>query len=463
MDLISALSDLVVLLDFSALLQGGGNVVNPSYSAQKINADTVRKKNNGFEDDIETNHRWLSTTSSWVEAATFPKLDDSQLGGNRISMSGDATVLAASPLFVGNNAGIVRFFEKQESDGSWREMINLRLTGEAKNDYFGSDFSLSDDGKRVAIGAEGDDGAFDELDYAGSVSVYEMNSDGSEWSLMGDVIHGKSKNGGSGSSVALSKDGSTVAIGAVLNDGTRDDPSYNSGYVRVYRWDVNASAFDQLGGDILGEVSGDYFGSSVALSEDGSVVAIGAPCVQRGSSCSSGDVHVLYWDENDGGEKKWSQRGSKIQGDASFRAYGSSVDLSADGSILAVGAPFAVRADGGTSDFGEAKVFQWKDDDWVKVGQTLESTVKSGEFGSSVSLSSDGSIVAAGSSVFTLVDNQWERLGGAVGSTSGTEVSLSNNGETLAVGYPDEDGAVTVYNLAIDDVAEPTSAPASAA
>eukprot|EP00980_Cylindrotheca_fusiformis_P005283 scaffold1134_cov103-Cylindrotheca_fusiformis.AAC.1 len=199
----SALSALLVLIVDSqkvgsqsfSLLQGRENAAS---SYQTINT-AVGKKSDDFEViATHSNHRWLSTSRRWVEAATFPKLADSQLGGNRISMSGDATVLAASPLFLGNNAGLVRFFQKQVSDGSWREMINLRLAGDTKNDYFGSDFSLSDDGKRVAIGAEGDDGAFDELDYAGSVSVYEMNSDGSEWSLMGDVIHGKSKNGGSG-------------------------------------------------------------------------------------------------------------------------------------------------------------------------------------------------------------------------------------------------------------------------
>eukprot|EP00980_Cylindrotheca_fusiformis_P016434 scaffold4901_cov105-Cylindrotheca_fusiformis.AAC.3 len=472
MNLSSALSTLLVLLGYQndgsqsfSLLQGRRNVAKLS-SSQENNAAGVRNGNH-FEavTAISSNHRWLSTSPSWVEAATLPQLDDSLLGGNRISMSGDGTFLAAAPLFYGADyAGIVRFYQKQEPIGSWKEIINFRLTGDAEYDFFGSDVSLSKDGKRVAIGAEGDS---HEMEYAGSVSVFEMDSDGiSEWSLMGDVIHGKSENGGSGSSVALSYDGSTLAVGAYVNNGTNDGFS-NSGYVRVFHWDVNASSFNQLGEDILGEVSGDYFGFSVALSDDGLVVAIGAPHFRNLSN--SGSVRVFYWD---GKEKKWSMRGSKIQGDASIRAFGNSVDLSADGNFLAIGSPQNIGTGGNFTSFGAAQVFQWKDD-WVQVGQTLEGTYESGEFGESVSLSSDGSVLAAGGSlyvspknpltVFSLVDNQWEGLGGAVRGTTGAEVSLSSNGETIAVGYPDDDGAITVYNLAIDNSTEPTSAPASAA
>ncbi len=72
----------------------------------------------------------------------------------------------------------------------------------------------------------------------------------------------------SGSSVALSADGLTMAIGA---PAANDD----AGLVRIYRW--NGSDWVQRGSDIVGDADDDELGRSVALSADGLSVAIGAP------------------------------------------------------------------------------------------------------------------------------------------------------------------------------------------
>ena len=88
---------------------------------------------------------------------------------------------------------------------------------------------------------------------------------------MGGDIGGEADHDYSGISVSLSADGSVVAIGATNNDGN----GYDSGHVRIYK-NVN-DTWTQVGGDIDGEANGDDSGSSVSLSEDGSVVAIGAP------------------------------------------------------------------------------------------------------------------------------------------------------------------------------------------
>ena len=73
-----------------------------------------------------------------------------------------------------------------------------------------------------------------------------------------------------GTSVTLSADGNTMAIGAINNDGTGID----AGHVRVYSW--SGTAWVQKGLDIDGEATGDLSGISVALSADGNTVAIGA-------------------------------------------------------------------------------------------------------------------------------------------------------------------------------------------
>ena len=75
----------------------------------------------------------------------------------------------------------------------------------------------------------------------------------------------------SGSSVSLSNDGNVVAIGGPQNDGGGS----NAGHVRVYQWD--GGSWTQKGIDIDGKSANDLSGTSVALSSDGNMVVIGSP------------------------------------------------------------------------------------------------------------------------------------------------------------------------------------------
>ena len=75
----------------------------------------------------------------------------------------------------------------------------------------------------------------------------------------------------SGSSVSLSGDGTIVAIGAPYNDGTNGN---NSGHVRLYQYTSNN--WTQIGNDIDGENANNFSGYSICLSNDSSTIAIGA-------------------------------------------------------------------------------------------------------------------------------------------------------------------------------------------
>jgi hypothetical protein len=85
----------------------------------------------------------------------------------------------------------------------------------------------------------------------------------------------------------LSADGSLLAVGAPEFYENSLDP----GYVRLYRW--SASEAQQVGTDIVGEASNDQFGQSVALSADGSRLAVGAPSNKVGDSAARGHVRVF--------------------------------------------------------------------------------------------------------------------------------------------------------------------------
>jgi hypothetical protein len=109
----------------------------------------------------------------------------------------------------------------------------------------------------------------------GHVRVYEWSDTTSSWEHRGFDIDGEAACDYSGTSVSLSSDGSIIAIGAIGNDGNADDTSYNSGHVRVYEWNDTTSSWEKKGTDIDGEAGSDWFGNKVSLSGDGSIVAIG--------------------------------------------------------------------------------------------------------------------------------------------------------------------------------------------
>jgi len=106
------------------------------------------------------------------------------------------------------------------------------------------------------------------------------------WTKTGGDIDGEAAVDYSGFSVAMSADGSRVAIGANKNDGNGSD----SGHVRVYT--LTNNAWTQTGGDIDGEAAGDETGRSVAMSADGSRVAIGATGNDGTPGVNSGHVRV---------------------------------------------------------------------------------------------------------------------------------------------------------------------------
>ena len=56
----------------------------------------------------------------------------------------------------------------------------------------------------------------------------------------------------------------------------RHQVQMGQGNVRLFEWDGATSTWVQKGGDIDGEAADDYSGHSVSLSDDGSIVAIGA-------------------------------------------------------------------------------------------------------------------------------------------------------------------------------------------
>jgi len=306
----------------------------------------------------------------------------SDYSGLSVSLSSDGAIVAIGAYLNdginGGESGHVRLYEW---DGNaWQQKGN-DIDGEAAGDYSGSWVSLSSDGSIVAIGAYGND---DNGTDSGHVRLYEW--DGAAWAQRGDDIDGEAEGDQSGLSVSLSSDGSIVAIGAFDNEGVN---GVGSGHVRLYEWD--GSAWQQKGDDIDGEAANDVSGSSVSLSADGSIVAIGAYGNDGMNGDDSGHVRLFEWDGS-----AWQQKGSDIDGEAAGDFSGRAVSLSSDGSIVAIGGYLNDGING--VDSGHVRLYEWDGSAWQQKGSDIDGEAENDQSGLSVSLSSDGSIVAIGAS-----------------------------------------------------------------
>ena len=386
----------------------------------------------------------------------------SDQSGYSVSMSSDGTIVAVGAPYNdgnGSNSGHVRVYEY--SGSSWSQ-LGADINGEAASDISGYSVSMSSDGTIVAIGSNFNDGNGSN---SGHVRVYQYSS--GSWTQLGGDINGEAASDFSGNSVSLSSDGTIVAIGATGNDGNGS----NSGHVRVYEY--SGSSWSQLGADINGGSSGDYSGRSVSLSSDGTIVAIGAPD-NDGNGIYSGHVRVYEYSGS-----SWSQLGADINGDSSGDYSGYSVSLSSDGTIVAIGAP---DNDGNGIYSGHVRVYSWNGTLWSQLASDIDGEAANDFSGRSVSLSSDGTIVAVGAPyndgngsnsghvrVYQYSSGSWTQLGldidgEAANDYSGHSVSLSSDGSHVAIGaYLNDGNGSDSGHVRVYDIETPTISSVSLA
>jgi Flp pilus assembly pilin Flp len=395
--------------------------------------------------------RWINSTGSGPSCILLGSDIDGEAANDRsgsVSLSSDGSTVAIGAYQndgSGANSGHVRVYEN--TSGTWTK-IGVDIDGEAASDQSGRSVSLSGDGNTVAIGAYPNSG---NGAVSGHVRVYENIS--GTWTQVGSDIDGEATYDYSGYSVSLSSDGSIVAIGAYGNDGSSGNGTVSSsgapGHVRVYK---NISGtWTQVGADIDGEAAGDKSGQSVSLSSDGSVVAIGA-LYNDGTASDAGHVRVY---KNISGT--WTQVGADIDGEAAIDQSGS-VSLSSDGSTVAIGAN---SNDGNGTSAGHVRVYKNISGTWTQLGADIDGETAGDAMGGlgSVSLNSDGSILAIGVSttegntgtnaggvyVYQYISGTWTQIrstiyGEAANDGSGSSVSLSSDGSTVAIGATGNDG-----------------------
>jgi uncharacterized coiled-coil protein SlyX len=231
-----------------------------------------------------------------------------------------------------------------------------------------------------------------------------------------------------GISTFISPDGNTMAVGS---------PQENR--VRVYS--RSGTTWTQQGNAISPTqptpTSSGAFGGSISLSYDGNLMAVSSP----DESSNIGAVRIFTRNTT---TLLWSQLGNAItptQPTPTGNVYfGQSVSFSYDGNTLAVGGYYE------NSRIGSVRVYTRNGSSW-NLQQYITPEVF-GEFGGSVSLSSDGNTMAVGASnensaygavrIYTRSNSTWtlqQTINGfSYDSYFGFSVSISSDGTTLAVG-----------------------------
>ncbi len=367
--------------------------------------------------------------------------------GYSVSLSDDGSIALVGAYGYMSNTGNAYIYNLGEE--TWSQAAVLTASDGALYDNFGCSVSLSGDGTTALIGAKGDD---DQGGGSGSAYIFTTSD---SWSTNIQAAKLTASDGSSGdgfgSSVSLSADGTTALIGAYLDDDLGDCSGSAYVFTTSDSWSTNSQAAKLTASD---GYSNDYFGYSVSLSGDGTTALIGAQ-YDDDLGDSSGSAYIFTtsdsWSTNIQAAKLTASDG------ASNDCFGNSVSLSDDGTTALIGAFEKSYYS------GSAYIFTTSDA-WSTPTQAAKLTASDGasfdHFGSSVSLSADGTTALIGAQgddsysgsayIFTTSDSwstnsQAAKLTASDGASVdyfGYSVSLSGDGTTALIGaqYDDDLG-----------------------
>jgi hypothetical protein len=349
------------------------------------------------------------------------------------------------------NVGAVYIFSRAGSD--WTQDAYVKPVYSLEHAFskielrFGETIALSGDGKTLAVGATSD-GIVRSGVFNFNSSVSSSTSSRSECFEFYPSSPSSTSSSSSSSRSSTSSSSSTSSASSSYKGGT------GSGAVYLFSLTENGWK-DEAHVKASNAQEGDAFGTSIALSTDGNTLVVGAIGEDSNAKGVNGDQSIntcYYFSEagyviepeckeagkyavrgiiNNGAayvfkraETLWTQE-AYLKPSTTFinTVFGTSVDVSGDGNTLVVGTPGdasnAVTVNGDTTQHidyantGAAYVFQKSGLTWSQEAIIKPSTLTRHE---GVSLMSNGSIQVIGGGQF------------------GGDVSLSQDGNTLAVG-----------------------------
>ncbi len=391
----------------------------------------------------------VSVVGSLVEAIGYVKASntgEADFFGWSLTVSGDGNTLAVGAEGESSKAtgidgdqaddsvyssGAVYVFVR-EGLGTWVQQAYVKASNPGSPDRFGVSVALGADGNTLVVGAPGEDSnatgisgnqANNTAVNAGAAYVFVRNGMGA-WSQQAYI---KASNTGAGDEfgkrLALSADANTLAVAAEAEDSDAtgidgneaNNAATDSGAVYVFVRDGMGTWTQQAYVKASNTEALDRFGHSVAVSGDGNTLAVGTITERSDATGIDGDqannmallagaAYVFVRD----GMGTWTQQAYvKASNTEAYDQFGTSVALSGDGKLLAVGAigenSNATGIDGNQADnswFNTGAVYMFERDGmgpWTQQAYIKASNTGDGDyFGFFVALSDSGTVLAVG-------------------------------------------------------------------
>lgn len=276
----------------------------------------------------------LDTTSGvWTKQSRLLPVDISGTVSNSgisVALSDNGNVLAIGSSYNNwSGAGAVGTVSIYERTGtSWVLKDTLHPNTFVASLYFGTSVALSSDGAVVAVGAHNDTQTV-----GASGAVYIFTRDGDLWSQTTKLVNTVSGTSEQfGEHVVLSGDGKTCVVGAKNFLNTAQN-QYN-GAVYVFYNNAGTWVKERIVDDM--PTTNDYFGSSVAISKDGTKLVIGVPGKESNGLTDTGTVYV-YSGANGAGWVRTKTISPKFLETSDRLGY--SVGISGDATTAVIGAP----------------------------------------------------------------------------------------------------------------------------
>ena len=345
-------------------------------------------------------------------------------------------------------------------------------------DEFGQAVAISDDGRTIAVGAHNEgsgiggetpDQADNSVVSAGAVYIFTLTESGWEQSAYikaSDIA----SDDDFGHSVALNGNGDTLAVGGAWEENRLLGDQHDTGAVYVFARDDAGNWTEQgyLHASTL--TTKMHFGVSVSLSDDGNLLAVGAPGeggvategVEGGGSTSvSGAAYIFT--RTDG---VWAETAAIASSNLEANdLFGFDLAISGDGTTLAVGAlqesSAATGVNGDQADnsapyAGAVYVFAPGESGWVQQAYLKASNAQANaHFGFALTISDDGNVLAVGAKddseeagavhMYARTAGVWAHQAHLTSSNTqagdrfGVDLALSDDGKVLAVGASWED------------------------
>ena len=383
---------------------------------------TITLSASDVDDTTNSSVEFFQVGEEYVGANDFDRI------GSVISLSGDGSTIAfgvGRDDTNGSNTGLVRLFRKE---GNNLSQLGADIYGAEANDRLGQDVSLNHDGTILAVTSMSDIIVYEYTDTVwietGRVMFFEND----------DIFFG-------GYYLKLNSDGTILSVnGDSGGEGT---------VVKIYKKQTDNN-WSQLGSEITGFRY--LLKNSMSLSSDGLTIAIGDPS-NADIAGDAGEARVFKFIDGE-----WTQLGSDLNGENNAHNFGYSTSLSSDGSKLAVS---AIRS----SSIGYVKTYEYVGSDWIQLGSTISGESRE-RFGSDISLSGDGSLIAISAvvhneyrgrvAVYQFADSTWSQVGDILEGKErfdqyGESLSLSKDASTLVIGSANGSsryvGSIEMYEL----------------